>query len=635
NIILSPKGIIKLTDFGIAQLTDEQKKLTQTGSLLGSIMYIPPEQLENSADIDHRADIYSLGATLYQLLTGTFIFNGNTVSEIVFKILKEQPKIPSVFNSEIPHALDHIIIKSLMKNKEQRYQSALEMSQDLSLLLQPTNNISNTFMNTFDFTQTLRINSDNTNFSKTIIKKTNINQNYISNLSKNFSWIKEIFKNWKTENINNLNFNNLLVKLTEPSIFGKCFSGILVIDKNIYLFIYEGYFIGVIDLNSGLTGDNVFEKIDNNLSSFELKIPNDTNIFLIGIISGIIEQSGESIHNNFDSSLVNLSNIIENIYNEKEFTGYITCFSEKNIYYSGFYKGVELFCIPVNVETNSENNITLKDVLINQSVIFNTYAIKNNLLKINNLNILKDAIIEPKYLDDKKTKLYDIVNMEKEEVPIHLIKEAKQNSFLDLNLNRSDKINILEQEISIIDFIKKNPHYNFIDWLINEYFYLLNSTGNINTLKYLYSWIPATENIKFYQSLLGDDGNYYNFDLVFNGQVKGETYKKTLFLIRFGNGKIDDVNSFLEDSIKVKKKLIKSGDIGSVIYISTNEFENDSLKLFYERTVEPRKGFLGSLDKLTKYKGFVRIGVGRGFHFNLIEYNEINKSFNVIAPLLK
>lgn len=92
----------------------------------------------------------------------------------------------------------------------------------------------------------------------------------------------------------------------------------------------------------------------------------------------------------------------------------------------------------------------------------------------------------------------------------------------------------------------------------------------------------------------------------------------------------------MENSIQVKKKLIKSGDIVGVIYVSTNEFKNDALKLFYSQTVEPRKGFgLGSLDKLTKYKGFVRIGLGRGFHFNLIEYNKTNQTFNVIAPLLK
>ena len=82
--------------------------------------------------------------------------------------------------------------------------------------------------------------------------------------------------------------------------------------------------------------------------------------------------------------------------------------------------------------------------------------------------------------------------------------------------------------------------------------------------------------------------------------------------------------------------MVKAGDIGAAIYISNEEFSSDSLKLFYERTVEPRKGFsLASLDLLTKYKGFVRIGFGRGFHLNLIEYKKEDHSFEVIAPLLK
>lgn len=646
NIILSSKGIAKLTDFGIAQLSDDQKKLTQAGSLLGSIMYIPPEQLEDSANVDHRADIYSLGATLYQLLTGHFPFDANNASEIIFKILKEIPKPPSTFNQEIPHALDHIIIKSLMKNRDQRYYTAEEMAQDLSILLNPTNNMRDTLMNMFSQNQTLKIDSQNneiraksnTSFSKTIIKKTAINQNFIFNLMKNYTWIKLLFKNWKTETITNLNFNHVLGKLTEPSIFGKCFSGVLVIDKNIYSFIYEGYFIGAVNLDTGLIGDKVFENVPKNPTSLELKVPDDNNIFTLGIISGIIENSGESIHSNLDSSLVNLTNLIDNIYEEKEFTGYVSCFSENNIYYSGFYKGAELFCIPIDKqnETDSEKNITLKDVVINQSIVFSAYSIKPRLLELNVFNLLKNATVDIKYLDASKTKLYDIVQMEKEEVPIHLIKEAKQNSFLELNLNRVNKIELFDQEVNLLDFVKKSPYYSFVEWLFNEYFYLLNSTGNITTLKYIYSWIPAVENIKFCQSLYGEDGNTYEFSLVFNGQVKGENYKKVLFLLKFGNGTTEDVSKFLENSIQVKKKLIKSGDIGGVIYVSTNEFENDALKLFYSRTVEPRKGFgLGSLDKLTKYKGFVRIGLGRGFHFNLIEYHKTNQTFNVIAPLLK
>ena len=107
-------------------------------------------------------------------------------------------------------------------------------------------------------------------------------------------------------------------------------------------------------------------------------------------------------------------------------------------------------------------------------------------------------------------------------------------------------------------------------------------------------------------------------------------------MARLGDGSKENVDEFINDVIQVKKKLIKSGDIGGAIYISTEEYSSDALKLFYERTVEPRKGFgLGSLDKLTKYKGFVRIGFGRGFHLNLIEHRSNESGFTVIAPLLK
>ncbi len=209
-------------------------------------------------------------------------------------------------------------------------------------------------------------------------------------------------------------------------------------------------------------------------------------------------------------------------------------------------------------------------------------------------------------------------------------------AFTDENVIRAGAVSPNDDIQTIEEIARKTIYLNFCDWMINEYFYLINSSGNTLSLKYIYSWIPSIEKFKFFETLKGEDGNNYNFSIVAHGEVKGEGYKKILFLVRFGDGSKNSVDTFLEEATQVKKKLIKSGDIGSAIYVSTQEFTSDSLKLFYEKTVEPRKGFgLSSLDRLTKYKGFVRIGFGRGFHLNLIEYNKKDHSFSVIAPLLK
>lgn len=131
NIILSESGIAKLTDFGLAKLTDTKYSLTQTGSLFGSLVYIPPEQALGSKNLDNRADIYSLGVTLYELVTGVSPFQDETIAVVIRKILEETPANPSSIIKSIPKELDEIILKAIKKSPDERYKNISEMEADL------------------------------------------------------------------------------------------------------------------------------------------------------------------------------------------------------------------------------------------------------------------------------------------------------------------------------------------------------------------------------------------------------------------------------------------------------------------------------------------------------------------------
>ncbi|MBC7472747.1 MAG: serine/threonine protein kinase [Candidatus Sericytochromatia bacterium] len=657
NIILSKKGTVKITDFGIAQLTKEQTKLTIAGSILGSIMYIPPEQLAGSKSVDQRADIYSLGITLYELISGTLPFEGDNISEIFMKILKEEPPKLSTFYSDIPEVLDLIISKALVKDADQRYQTAGEMGHDLAKLIDSDliksdvtlldsgvfdykSNIS-TLLNiknndsdiSFKEINTSEINS-RAKFMQTSLKKTSIDKTIIQILAKNSLWIAILLHDWKTEIVNSLDLEQLIKKVIEPSLYGKAFTGAIVINKSVFLFLYDGSFIGAVDINTGFTGETVFQSLPKNTDLIELKIANEDQSAIPIIITNIIDGKNIPLHQNLDSSLVNILQLMDNL-SQELFTGYISFYTESNIYYLGYSQGQQLFFS--SVIKLSDSKLDLESIII-EGIVFNAYNLKPRIAGPTVFNLMKNSKIILQYLQSDKSKLYDLVDMGNKEIPIHIIKETKQNTSLQVELPEGNsKLNLFEQNIDLLQVIKKSMYYRFSDWMVSEYFYLINSSGNINSLKYIYTWIPAVENFRFFETLIGEDGQKYDFSIVFHGQVKGEDYKKVLLLTRFGNGSKQDIEKFIEDSIQVKKKLIKSGDIGGAIYISTEEYDSASLKLFYERTVEPRKGLLsfGSLDKLTKYKGFVRMGVNRGFHLNLIEYSHKEKSFDVIAPLLK
>lgn len=131
NLILDKEGRLWLTDFGLARKTDDVT-LSITGALLGTPRYMSPEQTSpGSQPIDQRSDIFSLGATLYQLLCGHAPFDGDSTFEVISNIQYSEPTPLRIHRPEIPRDLETIILKCLEKLPEKRYQTAAELLWDL------------------------------------------------------------------------------------------------------------------------------------------------------------------------------------------------------------------------------------------------------------------------------------------------------------------------------------------------------------------------------------------------------------------------------------------------------------------------------------------------------------------------
>ncbi len=135
NVLLDDKGRPFLGDFGLAKLEDGLE-LSRTGDFAGSPYYMSPEQADaKRGPVDHRADIYCLGVTLYELLTLAPPFTGRTSHEIIRKILSEEPKRPSKHNERVPANLETICLKAMEKARSRRYQNASEVAADLRAFL--------------------------------------------------------------------------------------------------------------------------------------------------------------------------------------------------------------------------------------------------------------------------------------------------------------------------------------------------------------------------------------------------------------------------------------------------------------------------------------------------------------------
>jgi eukaryotic-like serine/threonine-protein kinase len=153
NIYLIQRGdvdFVKVVDFGISKAVKpggddgpEAYRLTHTGLLLGTPLYMSPEQARGSEDLDHRVDIWALGVLLYECLTGEVPFHANNYLQIISQVLTHQPMPPSQLRPElgIPDAVEAVVMRAMEKDRTLRYQTMAELERDLERLLAGDQNV--------------------------------------------------------------------------------------------------------------------------------------------------------------------------------------------------------------------------------------------------------------------------------------------------------------------------------------------------------------------------------------------------------------------------------------------------------------------------------------------------------------
>ncbi len=135
NLLLDRHGQVWVTDFGLARF-GRDSALTRTGEILGTLRYLSPEQaLAKHGLVDHRADVYSLGATLYELLTLRPAIEAGDGEEILRRVVAVEPRPPRQHDRAIPRDLETITLKALAKEPERRYATAQELADDLQRFL--------------------------------------------------------------------------------------------------------------------------------------------------------------------------------------------------------------------------------------------------------------------------------------------------------------------------------------------------------------------------------------------------------------------------------------------------------------------------------------------------------------------
>lgn len=156
NIMLLRDGTAKVMDFGIASFANSQETRKVSSEAIGSVHYISPEQAKG-IKVDFRTDLYSLGVVMYEMLTGTLPFRGDTAVAVVMQHLNTVPPVPSSIVPEIPKAMDEIVMHAMCANANQRYSSAMDMFRDMERLRSNPNLVLNYSSHNSDLDETRAI----------------------------------------------------------------------------------------------------------------------------------------------------------------------------------------------------------------------------------------------------------------------------------------------------------------------------------------------------------------------------------------------------------------------------------------------------------------------------------------------
>jgi serine/threonine-protein kinase len=133
NIFITDDGVVKLLDFGLARMVASE--LTRSNMMMGTLNYMAPEQVRGERT-DHRADIFSFGVVLYEMLSGRKAFQGDSFATTIYKILQDVPEPLLNIDPSLPHELAWLVEKALAKPKDERYQELTDMSRDLAIIRQ-------------------------------------------------------------------------------------------------------------------------------------------------------------------------------------------------------------------------------------------------------------------------------------------------------------------------------------------------------------------------------------------------------------------------------------------------------------------------------------------------------------------
>lgn len=519
----------------------------------------------------------------------------NQISEIIEYLsnnIKEQSNNP--INSSL-----NIITNKILNNE---FKNIEEIKNELITFLSnesTPNNIKNTNSYTKIDLEILNSNSFKCNNIINQIKSDkivnfNVNFSTNNNIFDNFEWLIKLEDLISNQDINNIDITNI----NDIANIDKCFSGIIIINKIVHIFSYQGYIIGALNTLNNSRDDNAINDIGS-IESISFKdIPNNLPLIINNIISSGISLDTYNSYLNKE-----VYEILEKI-SDTNFCGYLSVKIEDYTFYMAYDNGQNVFIISKNnnsIDTIDKNKFNSIIKNYEKEIHIEAFILKFNLLRITFNQIILKTCIEVKYKSQNQGTLNDILKLGNEYIPNKIKDSTTNNLLFEKILPFNEKLEVLNGELNFSQLIETSISYRFIKWLITDLFFELNKTD----FKNIINNIPLINNISFY-------GNQSSIKTFFKKD------EKILFISHKGNASLEDLNNFIN---YVKETKTKNDEIFSVFYISSEEFPKNTLHRYKELT---KQSALNLINFKNSNKSYIKINKSLGFNIFLI-----NSKFNI------
>jgi len=597
-MILKADGRLKVTDFGIAMLRGRELVNTRDGQVLATPKFASPEQLTGT-DVDGRSDLFACGILLYVMLGGAHPFRGSNFMELANAIILLEPVALRECNPRIPEVLEAVVRRALMKDREDRFQTAEAMSEPLRAWLREIDGRS-------EYAQLDEDKGEQTPGWHMPVRSGLPHHPALA--------VVRVVESWPARVLPRRGTDGLIDRLLERPLHAPAFAGAAVLGPICFL-LGDGILLGAIDTTTGERGDAVAARRPQAVAARLYPVPTMLPGRVIELLASVLQPPKVRM-GDLDSSFINLPALAAKLQGE-HFDGVMRLHHEQDL-------GLVLF---------DRGNAVLGMYSSGWEEVRVAASWQRWIGSIGVVASIEEKVIRPltlwyrRVLRDLR---FDVVAVaaaessgdEPQGASSSRLRQQTHSSTRKLSTWRAVRLVRSDPDEPMTggkdSRYQQAPAYRLLLFVLNELPARLAECGRMGAWKYLSDWLRRVERANLHHALRRPDTQARDF---FDVVTEDRNGKVLHVMDRVSEATPAAIDRFLAKVVEAKSARNRSGDIGAAI-LAAPSFDVNCIATYHKRIAERSASFFNREEQLTGYAGFMRISARRGFHLLLVETSE-------------